>query len=99
MSETKKPNCYKCEFKGSVAGSCHSSCKHPAFEEATNDPLLQVMATFASVGRVAPVNIKSDKCVVEGHPQGIKNGWFNHPYNFDPTWLVSCNGFKEMAKS
>lgn len=22
----KEKNCYKCEYRGSVAGSCHSSC-------------------------------------------------------------------------
>jgi hypothetical protein len=33
------------------------------------------------------------KAKVEGHPQGIKSGWFIWPLNFDPTWLLSCNGF------
>lgn len=28
---------------------------------------------------------------VVGHPTGIKRGWFVWPYNFDPTWLVSCD--------
>ena len=31
---------------------------------------------------------------VEGHPCGIKNGWFRWPNNFDPNWLISCDGFK-----
>ena len=35
---------------------------------------------------------------VTGHSHGIKNGWFFHPWNFDPTWLVSCNGFQEKQK-
>lgn len=34
---------------------------------------------------------------VEGDPGGIKNGWFLWPLNFDPTWLVSCDGFKLNA--
>lgn len=36
---------------------------------------------------------------VEGHERGIRGGWFHHPYNFDPVWLVSCDGFnaKEPA--
>jgi hypothetical protein len=37
----------------------------------------------------------SVKAKVEGHPQGIKNGWFCWPINFDPTWLVSCSGFSD----
>lgn len=34
---------------------------------------------------------------VEGNPHGIKSGWFLHPFNFDPVWLLKCNGF--MAKT
>ncbi|MFI5304329.1 MAG: hypothetical protein ACHQYP_05970 [Nitrospiria bacterium] len=30
---------------------------------------------------------------VKGNAHGIKNGWFKWPYNFDPTWLISCDGF------
>ena len=32
---------------------------------------------------------------VVGHPHGIAEGWFMWPYNFDPTWLVSCNQHKK----
>jgi hypothetical protein len=31
---------------------------------------------------------------VVGHQHGIKKGWFFWPLNFDPTWLISCDGFK-----
>jgi hypothetical protein len=30
---------------------------------------------------------------VKGHPHGIKNGWFFHPFNFDPVWLEACDSF------
>ena len=29
----------------------------------------------------------------EGHEQGKRGGWFRWPANFDPIWLVSCDGF------
>ena len=32
---------------------------------------------------------------VTGNPVGIKGGWFFWPMNFDPTWLVSCDGFEQ----
>ena len=35
------------------------------------------------------------KAKVTGHPLGLKRGWFMHPYNFDPTWLISCDGFSD----
>ena len=28
---------------------------------------------------------------------GVRNGWASWPYNFDPTWLNACNGFKKKA--
>jgi hypothetical protein len=30
---------------------------------------------------------------VVGDKWGIKNGWFFHPFNFDPVWLESCDSF------
>lgn len=30
---------------------------------------------------------------VTGDAHGIRRGWFFWPYNFDPTWLKSCDGF------
>lgn len=32
---------------------------------------------------------------VKANPHGVKNGWFFHPVNFDPTWLEKCDGFKQ----
>jgi len=40
----------------------------------------------------------NDKADVAGNPHGIKNGWFNWPFNFDPIWLEVCHGFKEKTK-
>ena len=93
-----KPNCYKCEYRGTVPGSCHSSCHHPAFKDAHSDPMGQIMAIFASVRRVAPVQVKGEGIKVRGNPHGIRNGWFNHPFDFDPTWLDECTGFKAKAE-
>ena len=89
-----KPNCYECKYRGEVAGSAHSCCEHPAFNGLKN-PFAEIMSIFASVGRVPPVNIKNE-LKVKGNPYGIKSGWFNHPYNFDPVWLEKCNGFKKQ---
>lgn len=32
---------------------------------------------------------------VKGHETGISRGWFMWPLNYDPTWLVSCDGFSD----
>lgn len=85
----KKPNCYKCEYRGTIAGSAHSKCLHPAFKGLHENPLMGMAALFGGM-----LQMKSNKCKVEGHPQGIRGGWFGHPLNFDPTWLMSCTGYK-----
>ena len=89
-----KPNCYDCIHRRSLAGDAHSACHHPAFEKVHDEPLLKIAALFASVQRQPPFQFKSKACVVVGSEHGIRSGWFNHPLNFDPVWLESCNGFE-----
>jgi hypothetical protein len=36
---------------------------------------------------------------VEAYSHGIRMGWFVWPFNFDPVWLVSCDGFAEKAET
>ncbi len=92
--EKMKPNCYECKYRGSVPGDAHSCCNHPAFKQEKEDPFMNVMAIFASAGRVQPIQLNSvDGIMVKGNAHGIRSGWFNHPWNFDPTWLEECNGF------
>lgn len=35
---------------------------------------------------------------VVGDKHGINNGWFLFPFNYDPIWLVSCDGFSDDPK-
>ena len=35
---------------------------------------------------------------VEGDAHGIRSGWFMWPFNFDPVWLVSCDGFSDKPE-
>jgi hypothetical protein len=39
------------------------------------------------------MQVNPDKLNIKGNPHGIRNGWFNWPMNFDPTWLEQCEGF------
>lgn len=92
----EKPNCYQCKHIRNVPGSAHNSCGHPTIEKSSGG---EVAAIFASVGRLPGHTSQAGKLNVKGNPTGIKKGWFNWPYNFDPTWLESCDGFedKEVA--
>jgi hypothetical protein len=91
----KKPNCYKCKFRGEVAGSCHSSCNHPACKKEENENENDIAKLFSLMGGNFKPQQKIEGLKVKGHPNGIKNGWFAHPYNFDPVWLLECSGFKQ----
>jgi len=86
--------CYKCKHKGDVPGSVHSSCNHPDVANEKQDSLAELMAVLASVGRVQPVNIGTEKLNIKACTRGIKMGWFNWPFNFDPVWLENCDGFE-----
>lgn len=78
-------------------GSAHSCCNHPSLKPLEDKPL-KLMATFASVGRVPPIAIASKELNIKGDPWGIKNGWFNFPFNFDPVWLLNCDGYERKER-
>ena len=91
-AENEKPDCYRCRWRRDVPGSAHSSCHHPANKKLLEDPMMNILGIFASAGRLPPMQGKGLK--VKGHPHGIRNGWFNYPWNFDPAWLLECDGFE-----
>jgi len=95
MEKENKPNCYQCIYRRDLPGDAHSRCAHPLVGEQ-KDPLGEVMAILASVGRVSPrIDQKiCDQLKIEANYHGIRRGWFNWPFNFDPVWLENCEGFK-----
>lgn len=93
MQETKtKFGCYSCKHCGGVPGSCHKRCNHPAIPKA--NPATEILATLASVGRVPPIVGVVEGLNIVGDPHGISHGWFNWPFNFDPVWLLNCDGYE-----
>ena len=77
----QKPDCYKCRYRGTVPGDAHSCCKYPGNKTGLLD-------FFAPENRanITKLNIKAN-------PHGVMNGWFFYPDNFDPVWLINCDGF------
>jgi hypothetical protein len=39
-----------------------------------------------------------DKLNITAQRYGVKMGWFMWPVNFDPAWLLKCEGFEEGDK-
>lgn len=92
-----KPNCYKCRHRRKVAGDAHSICEHPAVELVKDDVFSQILRLFGLAGKPVPVRAVSGLNVT-GNPHGIGRGWFNWPWNFDPVWLLTCDGFEEREE-
>lgn len=96
MKNTNNPViCYQCKHRRDLTGDCHSRCAHPK-AQAHDDPLSNIMAMFASVGRTEPqIGVAALELNIEANEHGIRNNWFNWPWNFDPIWLKNCDGFEE----
>ncbi len=83
-----KPNCYECKHRRNIPGDAHSECIHPKINEV--DRLLapiMLMSGNQNIAVLKRLNVMGDKT-------GITNGWFAWPLNFDPTWLLTCDGFE-----
>lgn len=92
-----KPNCYECVHRGTNAGTHHSRCLHPNNKQVLDNPIFSVVTTFASVGRTAPISFDTG-LNIKAKKHGIEKGWFNWPHNFDPVWLISCDGFEQKQE-
>lgn len=79
-------NCYECKHRREIVGDAHSQCK------AMEDDSRELLASIAVQTFKQPLTI--GKLKVDFDPYGIRMGWCNWPINYDPLWVVSCNGFE-----
>jgi len=82
----EKPNCYECEYRGTIPGDAHSCCNYPG-----NDTGMVSFFALKNTENAKKLNIKA-------HVHGIRSGWFMWPVNFDPTWLLNCDGFEPKQR-
>ena len=87
-----KPNCYKCKHRGNSMLGAHSSCRHPdaGFKNDGMGGLMAVAEAMMGSGDSTGI----DKLNIRCNPHGFRMGWFCWPADFDPCWLLSCNGFE-----
>jgi len=86
--EEKKFDCYKCKHRRTIPGDAHSACYHPKVNQ--DDNMFGAIADMVA----GKSNKAWQELNIQGHPQGIRSGWFMWPVNFDPTWLLNCDGFE-----
>lgn len=86
-----KPNCYNCKHRKSIPGDAHTECIHPKISET--DRLITPMLLMHGI-QTAPAMKRLN---VMGDATGIRRGWFLWPLNFDPAWLLTCDGFEKKG--
>lgn len=86
--ETMRDACFGCAHRRPLARPSRSKCRHPLTARVHAAP---VAAIIERTGAALPVDIIGISVV--GDPHAIEMGWFAWPINFDPLWLVSCDGF------
>lgn len=80
------PDCYKCVYRREIPGDALSACAYPGNKIGMLDAF-------------APENVENMRILnIKANPFGITKGWFFWPTNYDPTWLLNCDGFKEKEK-
>jgi hypothetical protein len=89
------PNCYECRHRRDLIGDRHSQCVHPRALHGA-DALALTAARFC--GMEVQEHVPGPALRVTAHAHGIAKGWFMWPFNFDPVWLVNCDGFEEKPK-
>ena len=90
----KKFDCFSCKWKRRNSGTVHIRCVHSSLGPISDNPMMNMMAILASVGRAKPMIASTKELNIRGTPTGIKRGWFNFPWDFDPTWLENCDGYE-----
>ncbi len=88
----KTMNCYECEYRRDIPGDAHSCCRRPDLAR-NKKRLLTLLAFQQDPERTAAA--ENNVYGITLNPHGIKMGWAMWPENFDPTWVGTCNGFKE----
>lgn len=87
------PNCYECRYRGDVPGDAHSRCLHPSVSNADENPFGAMVEMLGGKFKDA-----AKKLNVSANPHGVRRGWFLWPANFDPVWLLTCDGFTSKAE-
>jgi hypothetical protein len=93
-------NCYNCKYRGTVAGSAHSSCKSlkDVCGDTENVSLIELLMSSGSVEMtVTDKETGLKKPMVSLNDHGVKNGWANWPLNFDPVWVEECLLYNEKT--
>lgn len=92
--------CYDCVYREALPGDTHSACRHPLTAAVHADQFSKMLALFgkrAGMAFVPAAAHVAEELGIAAVPHGVAGGWFLWPVNFDPVWLVACEGFTPTA--
>jgi len=81
----RKVNCYKCKYCDDVPGSAHKMCLY-----ALKDPNNSFVNLISLLGGFRMDVPHMNVVLID---TGVKGGWCNFPFNFDPIWVYDCDKF------
>jgi len=90
----RRPDCYRCVHRRPLPGNTHSKCAHPSTAAIHAHPLIAIAGVNGGLPSISP-----ERLGVSCHPHGEAKGWFSWPVNYDPVWLLTCNGFTAKAEA
>lgn len=90
-----KRKCHECKHMRTIPGNCHVRCAHPSIKSDVDDNPLLALASLC--GGAGPTELPKE-LNIKASQTGINGGWFMFPLNFDPTWLMNCDGFEEVSE-
>ena len=64
----------------------------------TNKPICRECRHSRDLPGLRHISCDKRSAKVTGDSLGIRKGWFNHPHNFDPLFLITCDGFEEINR-
>ena len=87
-----------CKYEGNLAGQSHIKCEHSLVKDNMGPLMTDLLSTLGGRGNISTLPDIQISMRIIGNVTGIKNGWFNWPFNFDPVWLDKCDSFEEKEK-
>lgn len=87
-------DCLECKWREKLNHSSHSKCCHPEFTEMNESKIGEILTKLGK--RAGSIHLRPKTIEVIGDPHGMDSGWFNHPFNYDPIWLLKCTGYKHI---
>jgi hypothetical protein len=91
-------DCWTCKWRRESPGSAHISCHHPSLGLDDRNPMLAFLEILGSVNRMKGMPSLGKKLNIKLSAHGVKRGWANWPFNFDPIWVEHCDGLEKEEK-